>query len=475
MKRYRSLSQIRLDIDEGKVSCSSLVDYYLERIAQNSHLNAFLEIFDEDAKAQAKLVDQKLKDGSAGRLAGMVLAIKDNISYRGHHVSASSKILEGFEAVYTATAVERLIAEDVIIIGRCNCDEFAMGASNENSAYGAVKNADDESRVPGGSSGGSAVAVQADLCLAALGSDTGGSIRQPAAFTGNVGFKPTYGRVSRWGLLAYGSSFDQIGPISRSMEDCALIYEIMAGKDPHDATSSLKEVDSWEYSPEKKYKIGYIKETIEREGIDSELKAHFNEVLDGLKADGHEIEAVSFPYLDYMVPCYYVLTTAEASSNLSRYSGMLYGHRSSEAQDIDTTFIKSRSEGFGEEVKRRIMTGTFVLSADYYDAYYTKAQKVRRVIQNESKALLDKFDFLISPTTPTAAFKLGEKASDPIQMYLADIYTVQAPLAGLPAISIPTGRTKDGLAIGTQVMGNSFEEKKLFNFCKQVLESYENL
>ena len=474
-KRYRSLSEIRSEISEGKINCVSLVQYYLKQIHAQGELNAMLEVFEQDALDHAQKVDQKIANNEAGRLAGMVIAIKDNICFKGHHVSASSKILEGFESVYSSTVVERLLAEDAIIIGRTNCDEFAMGASNENSAYGVVRNADDPNKVPGGSSGGSAVAVQADMCLAALGSDTGGSIRQPASFTGNVGFKPTYGRVSRYGLLAYASSLDQIGPITNSVEDCALIYEVISGKDDADATSSPREVESINFDPGKGYKIGYIKETVDSEGMEPAVRDNFNAVLEALKNNGHVVEEVSFPYLDYMVPCYYVLTTAEASSNLSRYSGMLYGHRSKEATDIDSTFIKSRSEGFGEEVKRRIMTGTFVLSADYYEAYYSKAQKVRRVIRDESRKLLEEYDFLLSPTTPTTAFNIGEKADDPIQMYLADIFTVQAPLAGLPAISIPTGKNENGMAIGTQIVGNSFEEKELLNFSKQVIDLNESL
>ena len=470
-KKYSSLSEVKAAIAAGETSCVQLAHYYLGNIQKKQELNAFLESYDDEVLLQAAEIDEKIAKGKAGRLAGMFIALKDNICYKDHKVSSSSKILEGFESVYSATVVERLRAEDAIIIGRCNCDEFAMGASNENSAYGPVLNAADLSRVPGGSSGGSAVAVQADLCLAALGSDTGGSIRQPCSFTGTVGMKPTYGRVSRWGLLAYASSFDQIGPICSSVEDAALIYEVMSGTDQKDATSSKQEVKPIKYNFEHKYKLAYLKEPLESEGIDSEVKAHFTALLKKLKEEGHEIEEVSFPYLDYMVPCYYVLTTAEASSNLSRYSGMLYGHRSKEATDIDSTFKKSRSEGFGEEVKRRIMTGTFVLSADYYDAYYTKAQEVRRVIKNESNEILEKFDFILSPTTPTTAFKIGEKANDPIQMYLADIFTVQAPLAGLPAINIPTGFDQKNLPIGTQITSKAFEEDRLLNFSKQ-LESY---
>ncbi|MDA8886105.1 Asp-tRNA(Asn)/Glu-tRNA(Gln) amidotransferase subunit GatA [Bacteroidia bacterium] len=470
-KKYTSLSQIQLDIDAGKTSCADLATYYLKQNEDKKHLNAVLEVFEDETIAKAKLVDQKIKEGTAGKLAGMFLAIKDNICYTGHRVSGSSKIIENYEAVYTATALQRLLDEDVIVIGRCNCDEFAMGASNENSAYGFVHNAADETKVPGGSSGGSAVAVQAELCLAALGSDTGGSVRQPASFTGTVGLKPTYGRISRNGLLSYASSFDQIGPITSCTEDAALLLEIMAGKDDADATSSNEEVKSFSPNPKKKYKIAYSKEAFESEGLASDVKAAYENLIETLKADGHSVEECSFPYLDYMVPCYYVLTTAEASSNLSRYSGMLYGTRSDKAYDIESTFKKSRSEGFGEEVKRRIMTGTFVLSADSYEAYYSKAMKVRRVIQNESNKILESFDFFLCPTTPTTAFEIGgNESKDPIKMYLADIFTVQAPLAGLPAVSVPTEES-NGLSIGMQFMGKAFEEIELLNISK-IVEGY---
>jgi aspartyl-tRNA(Asn)/glutamyl-tRNA(Gln) amidotransferase subunit A len=473
-KKYESLSQIQSDIREGKTSCSDLAEYYLAQNKKNQHLNAVLEVFEDEVREKAAALDLKIKEGSAGKLAGMFLAIKDNICYKGHVVSGSSKIIENYEAVYTSTALQRLLNEDVIVIGRCNCDEFAMGASNENSAFGVVKNAADETKVPGGSSGGSAVAVQADLCLAALGSDTGGSIRQPASFTGTFGVKPTYGRVSRWGLLAYASSFDQIGPITSSTTDAALILETMAGNDENDATSSDKEVKTYSSNSSTKYKIAYSKEALENKGLDQDVRETYQELIEKLRNDGHTVEEKSFPYLDYMVPCYYVLTTAEASSNLSRYSGILYGERSSESHDIESTFKKSRTEGFGEEVKRRIMTGTFVLSADFYEAYYSKAQKVRKVIQEESQVIMNEYDFFLCPTAPTTAFDLdSDKAKDPIQMYLADIFTVQASLAGMPAISIPTAES-NGLSIGMQLMANKFEEAELFNIANIVKEYYSN-
>jgi aspartyl-tRNA(Asn)/glutamyl-tRNA(Gln) amidotransferase subunit A len=471
-KKYTSLHHIQSDIHKGKTSCVELADYYLAQNEKNQHLNAMLEVFTDEVRAKSKEVDAKLKKGTAGKLAGMFLAIKDNICYTDHVVSASSKILGNYQAIYTATALQRLLDEDAIVVGRCNCDEFAMGASNENSAYGPVKNAADTTKVPGGSSGGSAVAVQADLCLAALGSDTGGSIRQPASFTGTIGIKPTYGRISRSGLLAYASSFDQIGPLTSSVSDAAILVETMAGLDANDATSSDEAVKRYIPNNTKKYKIAYSKEALESDGLQPEVKAAYLDIISKLEGDGHKVEEMSFPYLDYMVPCYYVLTTAEASSNLSRYSGMLYGKRSDEATDIESTFKKSRSEGFGAEVKRRIMTGTFVLSADSYDAYYSKAQKVRRVIKQESEKILENYDLFLCPTAPTTAFDIaGDMSKDPIKMYLADIFTVQAPLAGLPAISVPTIEA-DGLSIGMHFMASEFEETELFNIAQIVTDYY---
>jgi len=471
-----SLLALQNDLTSGKTTCRDVVASYLERIASQKHLNAFLEVYGTEALDRAEIIDAKIKSNNAGKLAGLVIGIKDNIAYEGHPVSASSKILAGFNSNFSATVVERLLAEDAIIIGRLNCDEFAMGASNENSVYGNVLNAADNTRVPGGSSGGSAVAVQADLCMASLGSDTGGSIRQPSSFTGIFGMKPTYGRVSRWGLLAYASSFDQIGPITRSVEDMAMILEVMSGVDEHDATVSQQPVPDYSknLSLPNKQRIAVIRDCLVSDGIAPYVKEHTEKAIEKLKTEGHTVEFVDFPYLDYMVPCYYVLTTAEASSNLSRYSGLMYGHRSSDATDLESTFKLSRSEGFGEEVKRRIMAGTFVLSSDQYDAYYTKAQKVRRVIQDETFKILDNYDAILLPTTPTEAFKIGEKSDDLIAMYLADIFTVQAPLAGIPAISIPTGSTPENLPFGLQLMTGRFEEQKLLQLSHYLYELMTN-
>lgn len=472
MRQYNSLHEIRTAIAEGQVTCRQLVEHYLQNIKEKAALNAFLEVFEQEAFTQADIVDYKIANGTAGKLAGMVIGIKDVLAYKGHSLQASSHILEGFKSLYTASAVERLLQEDAIIIGRQNCDEFAMGASNETSAFGNVLNADDTSRVPGGSSGGSAVAVQADLCLASIGSDTGGSVRQPASFCGVVGCKPTYSRISRYGLIAYASSFDQIGVIAKNVPDAALLLEVMAGKDDMDSTASQREVPPYSelLSSEKKYKIGYIRDCFESEGLDTEVKDVILGVKEMLKDAGHQVEAVDFPYLDYIVPTYYILTTAEASSNLGRYDGVKYGFRSGNVTDLTSLYKKTRAEGFGQEVQRRIMLGTFVLSADYYDAYYTKAQKVRRLIKEKTDELLQAYDFLILPTAPTTAFKIGENTANPLAMYLADIFTVQASLAGVPAISIPVGRDANGLSIGLQLMTRSFEEPQLLAFSNQILD-----
>jgi len=467
---YLSLAQIQTDLQLGKITLPNLVSQYLENIDKKKHLNAFLEVFDEEAKQRAEEISLKLASGTAGKLAGMVIGLKDNICYKDHKVSASSKILEGFTSVYSSTVVERLLAEDAIIIGRLNCDEFAMGASNENSAFGPVLNDANNERVAGGSSGGAAVAVQAGMCLASFGSDTGGSIRQPAAFCGLYGFKPTYGKVSRWGLIAYASSFDIIGPITQSISDMQLLMEVIAGSDEYDATASQLPAGNFtRFEPnQSKYKFAYIKETLEAEGIEPEVKAATEKYIQSLIDQGHEVKALSFDLLPYLIPIYYTLTTAEASSNLARFAGMHYGYRSTDAVDLESTIKKSRSEGFGAEVKRRIMLGTFVLSSGYYDAYYTKAQKVRRLVQQRTQEIFKDFDFIISPTSPTTAFKLGEKSNNPIAMYLADVFTVHANIAGIPAVSIPNGNDSNGMPIGIQIMANMHEDDRLLALVAQL-------
>jgi aspartyl-tRNA(Asn)/glutamyl-tRNA(Gln) amidotransferase subunit A len=464
---FKSFAEVKNKVASG-VSVLEIVEQYLHAIHQNQHLNCFLEVFEDTVRIQAEAVDAKIKSGTAGRLAGMVIGLKDNLCYKDHKVSASSKILEGFESLFTATAVQRLLDQDAVIIGRLNCDEFAMGSSNENSAFGPVKNNLNTNLVPGGSSGGSAVAVSAGLCTVALGSDTGGSIRQPASFTGTYGLKPTYGRVSRYGLIAYASSFDQIGPFTNTLEDAALVMEIMSGADPYDSTSSSKEVPNYvKHDKVSSSKFAVIKEAVLHPGVDPEIKAFIQETIDKLRKDGHVVDEVSFPYIEYMVPTYYVLSTAEASSNLSRFDGVHYGYRSPNAKGVEETYKKSRSEGFGIEVKRRIMAGTFVLSHGYYDAYYTKGQKVRRILKDKTDEILKDYDAVLMPTTPNTAFELNA-VKDPIAMYLQDIFTVHANLTGNPALSLPLGQHTNGMPFGLQIMTKHFDEKRLFDIAAYI-------
>ncbi|HSF54912.1 MAG TPA: Asp-tRNA(Asn)/Glu-tRNA(Gln) amidotransferase subunit GatA [Algoriphagus sp.] len=472
MEKFSSFDEIKKSLEKKETDCRAIVTHYLQNITTKAHLNAFVEVYKQSALEQADLIDEKIAKGKAGKLAGMVIGIKDVLNYSGHESNAASNILKGYQAQYTTTAVQRLIDEDAIIIGRLNCDEFGMGSSNENSAHGKVLNALDETCVPGGSSGGSAVAVQANLCTVSLGTDTGGSVRQPAAFTGVIGMKPTYSRVSRWGLIAYASTFDTIGVFSKTVKDNALVMEIMAGHDEFDSTSSRKPV--LRYSEllhfDKKVKVAYLKETIESEALQPEIKENTLAVLEKLKAEGHEVKEVMFPLLKYLLPTYYILTTAEASSNLSRFDGVKYGYRTPNAHNLESMYKLTRSEGFGDEVKRRIMLGTFVLSASYYDAYFTKAQKVRRLIKDFTENLLNDFDYIIMPTTPSTAFKFGEHSGDPVAMYLEDLFTVQASVSGVPAISIPNGQDKSGMPIGLQVISNSFKEAELYGFSNYLTE-----
>ena len=458
---YRTISEIREALHSGK-SALSITENYLNRIKEHQHLNAFIEIFEEEAVSRAKEIDVKIQNGTAGKLAGCVVAIKDNLCYKGHKVSASSQILEGFESLFTATALQRLLDQDVIVIGRLNCDEFAMGSSNETSYYGSVKNNLDNTKVPGGSSGGSAVATSAGLCTFSLGSDTGGSIRQPASWTRTYGFKPSYGRISRYGLIAYASSFDQIGPFTNSLDDLELVTYIMAGKDPFDSTSSSK---NWDQPGNAKQRIAVISEYLNHPGLDAEVKTALHSTIERLKTAGYTIEEHSFSLMDQLVPTYYVLSTAEASSNLSRFDGVHYGYRSTEAKGVQETYTKSRSEGFGKEVKRRIMAGTFVLSHGYYDAYYAKAQQVRRLIKEKTKYILANCDAILMPTTPGTAFALNA-ISDPIQMYLQDIFTVHANLSGNPALSMPWKNHSNGLPFGLQLMADDFKDGFLLELAK---------
>lgn len=443
------------------MSIQSKIQNYLENIKTNQHLNAFLQIFEEEALQKSTELERKILSGEkTGKLAGLIFAIKDNIAIKGKKLTCGSKILENFISIYNATVIDRILEEDGIIIGKTNLDEFAMGSSNENSAFGPAKNPYDESRVPGGSSGGSAVAVAKKMCDVALGSDTGGSIRQPAAFCGVFGLKPTYGRVSRYGLVAFASSFDCIGPIANDTFTIAKVMEVISGYDEKDSTSSSLPVQNFSelinQAPEK-IKVGLPKEFF-NEGLDAEIKSKIFDCVDFLKTNSFEICEISLPHLEFSIADYYLLTTAEASSNLSRYDGVKYGSRIENPVSLKEMYTRTRDEFFGTEVKRRIMLGTFVLSAGYYDAYYRKAQKVRRLIQNDFLNAFQKVDLIISPTTPTTAFKLGEKVDDPLSMYLSDIFTTSANLAGIPAMNIPIGFDSNNLPIGMQIMANHFRE-----------------
>jgi len=466
---YNNHSKKKQLIFEGKLSLKQNVSEFLNKIDNNKHLNAF-NFINLNVLEQAEEIEQKIKNNTAGILAGMVVAVKDNILQKDIPNTCSSKMLKNYISVYNATVIERLINEDAIIIGRTNCDEFAMGSSNENSYFGNVLNPHDNQRVSGGSSGGSAVAVASKLCDTALGSDTGGSIRQPAAFCGVIGVKPSYGLVSRFGLTAFASSFDSIGCFSNNIDDAALVLQVISGNDPKDSTSV--KTKKFNFSPIdnfNKLKIGLPKEYFS-DGLDSEIKKQINTFIDRIKSLGHEIIDINLPNTEYSIATYYILTTAEASSNLERFDGVRFGYRSSSSTSLSDMFINSRTEGFGDEVKRRIMLGTFVLSTGYYDAYYRKAQKVRRLIKDDFNKAFQSVDIILTPTTPTVAFKIGEKSTDPLEMYLSDIYTTSANLAGIPGINIPIGNNKDGLPIGAQLMAKQFDEKILFSFIKQIDE-----
>jgi aspartyl-tRNA(Asn)/glutamyl-tRNA(Gln) amidotransferase subunit A len=461
---YASIADYHHQLTAGKTSCVETVRHYLQSIREKSRLNAFLEVFEEEALSRAEQLDkQRLADEKLKALHGVVIGIKDVLCYKDHRLTAASLMLKDFVSIYSATAIQRLTDEDAIIIGRLNCDEFAMGSTNEHSAYGKVLNALDESRVPGGSSGGSAVAVQAGLCMVALGSDTGGSVRQPADFCGIIGFKPSYGLISRYGLVAYASSFDSVGIFARSIEDVAVLLSSIAGPDEYDSTVSGKAVPDYNASPDDhKYRFAYFPETLNHPSIDKEISAAIEREISSLKENGHAVDAVPFDLLDYIVPAYYVLTTAEASSNLSRYDGVRFGHRTAESDgDITTMYKRSRSEGFGAEVKRRIMLGTFVLSAGYYEAYFTRAQQVRQLLLQQIREVFEHYDFVIGPTSPFTALRFGDKINDPVAMYLADIYTVLANLTGMPAISLPIFTHSNGMPFSLQVMSNRFNEVSL--------------
>ena len=480
MFRFHTIKDYHASLVAGETSCIQAVDFFLDQINQHQHLNSFLEVFAEEAKLRAIALDQERAQGKpVGKLHGVVVGIKDVLCFNGHKVTAASKILENYTAVYTATAVQKLLDEGAIIIGRQNCDEFAMGSSNENSAYGPVKNALDTARVPGGSSGGSAVAIQAHLCMISLGSDTGGSVRQPADFCGVIGLKPSYGRISRYGLIAYASSFDQVGIFSHNVSDAALVLEVIAGADDFDSTVSQQPVPAYttalkDTAPRTK-RVAYFKETLSHPGLDPAIKKQTEDYFAALTHRGYTVEAIDFSLLPYLVPTYYVLTTAEASSNLSRFDGIKFGHRTQDKiEDLTDLYKKSRTEGFGAEVQRRILLGTFVLSAGYFDAYFTKAQQVRQQLVDLTKELFEKYDLLVSPTVPSPAFQLGAHSHSATEMFLADIYTVFANLVGIPAISIPLFSHPNGMPFGLQLMSASFQESLLLQAAAEMMDSKNN-
>ncbi len=466
MNELLSFEQLQTSLQQGTTTCKAIVDQCLHNIAQGAHLNAFLRTYAEEAKQQAAAIDQQRQEAPFSKLAGMVVGLKDLLCYKDHPVQAASKILEGFVSQFSATAVQRLVDEDAIIIGHQNCDQFGMGSSNENSAFGPVHNALDITRVSGGSSGGSAVAVQAHMCHVSLGTDTGGSVRQPAAFCGLVGLKPTYGRISRHGLIAYASSFDTIGILSQTVQTCASVLEIIAGPDAFDSTASHQPVPAYTalLQFDGKARVAYFPVALTHPGLQPTILTQTQATLDALRREGHHVEAVDFPLLEYALPTYCVLVNAEASSNLARFDGVRYGYRSPESDTVAAMYCKTRTQGFGQEVQRRILAGTFVLSADYYEAWYVKAQQVRRLIKEKLEAIFATHDFIVLPTTPTTSFKIGEHIQDPIAMYLADLYTVLASIAGVPAISIPNGTDENDLPIGLQVMAPAFGEAKLLAF-----------
>jgi aspartyl-tRNA(Asn)/glutamyl-tRNA(Gln) amidotransferase subunit A len=501
---FKTIESIQQQLRNKELTLPQVVNEYTQRIDDdNGSINAVISIDKEQAQAKAREIQQRMDDGEAGKLAGTVIGIKDLICEKGKAATCASDILENFESVYDATVIKKLKNEDALLLGRLNMDEFAMGSSNENTIYGPVHNPHNHEKVPGGSSGGSAAAVGAGFCSAALGSDTGGSIRQPASYCGVVGLKPTYGRVSRHGLIAFASSFDCIGPLTHSVTDAAAILETIAGKDAHDNTTSTQAVPSFSKiikEPRSNIKIG-VPEEYFAEGLDEEIHDGIREKLKALESEGADLVPIHLPHMQYGIATYYILATAEASSNLARYDGIRYGHRadlkeveenlarekaaikeqmesvSPEGGDkavlvaklsnmdssLERLYKKSRTEGFGTEVKRRIMLGTYVLSAGYYDAYYAKAQKVRRLIKQDFTDAFKKVDVVVSPTAPTTAFDIGEKSDDPLQMYLNDVYTISANLAGICGISVPAGTHSNGLPYGIQFMGETFAEQDVLN------------
>ena len=481
MFSYQDISTYQQQLKEGILSCTDVAEYYLEKIKADK-LNAIVDFYEHEVIERAKFLDEKRKSGhKVGKLHGVIVTIKDVIAYKDHKLTASSKMLQDFVSIYHSTAVKKMLEEDTIIIGSCNCDEFAMGNTNENSFYGRVKNALDENKVSGGSSGGSAVAVQAGLCMVSLGSDTGGSVRQPADFCGIVGMKPSYGTVSRHGLIAYGSSFDQIGVFANNVEDVAKVLEVISGPDEFDSTvneqrtlNTIRSNLSEKGSPNN-YRIALFKNAIEHESLDPEIRRGIYRLTENLRKDGFTVEEIDFDLIDYIVPAYYVLTTAEASSNLSRYDGVRYGFRDEhQTEDLATFYKMNRGKGFGKEVKKRIMLGTFVLSEGYYDAYFTKAQQVRKLLATRTKEIFNTFDAVLLPTVPATAFQAGSMEKDPIAGYLADIFTVYANLTGIPAISLPLFKHSNGMPFGAQLLVEKHDEVTLLQLSKALLKKYKS-
>ena len=470
-----SYEDLRSRLLSRAITCEAVVRYYLDRIESHRSDNIYITVFHESALERARALDRKLSEGGTpGKLFGMPMAIKDNIAIKGGRLTCASKILENYESVYDATAVLRLEQEDAVFLGKTNMDEFAMGSSNENSAFGNVPNPFDKTRVPGGSSGGSAAAVASGLAMVALGSDTGGSVRQPAGFCDIVGLKPTYGRISRYGLVAFASSFDQIGVLARNCDNAALVLGVLAGNDGRDATSSLHPVADYAAEmatvPVEGLKIGVPKEYFP-ESLNPDVSRMVKGKLSELRDQGAELVSITLPDSEYAIAAYYILVTAEASSNLARFDGARYGYRSETAEDLAAMYVNSRTEGFGREVKRRIMLGTYVLSAGYYDTYYKKAQQVRRVFQDRYREALEKVDVIAGPTSPFPPFGIGDKTENPLEMYLADVFTVPASIVGMPAVSVPLGFDSLNLPVGMHLICNFFEEGKLLGIARHIQRS----
>ncbi len=466
----KNLKDIQFSLRNKSLTVVDVVSNYLDAIDQSSDLNIYVEVYGEDALRLAHEVDQKIQnDKPLGSLFGCIVSVKDIIVQKDKQTTAASKILAGYTSPFTATALQKLLDEDAIIIGRTNCDEFGMGSTNENSIYGPTKNGADPDRTPGGSSGGAAVSVQMNTCLIALGSDTGGSVRQPASFCGVYGLKPSYGRISRYGLIAYASSFDQIGILGHNPDDIGLILETISGKDKMDATSSSENVEP--YDPNEKISdpiVAYFPQMLNHVKLKKEVKQIIFDKIELVEKNGGTVKEMDFPYLDFLVPTYYVLTTAEASTNLSRFDGVRYGYRSTNSETPEDMYVNTRTEGFGKEVKRRIMLGTYVLSEGYFDAYFTKAQKIRRLIKEELDKVLEQVDFIILPTSTNLPWNIGELSGDPVVVYLSDVYTVLANLTGLPAISIPAGNNPEGIPFGIQIITKKYSENKLLAFSKSL-------